>query len=448
MSSPPPATTSALVVDLYELTMMQAYHQQGENGHATFDLFVRRLPPGRDFLLVAGLETMLERLEGLRFAASDLDYLATLGLFEESFLERLKSIRFSGDVMAMREGTLAFAGEPILRVTAPIIEAQFFETMVMNQIHLQTLLASKAARVVLAADGRGLVDFGLRRTHGAEAGLYGARASYIAGFDATSNVLAGRCFGIPVAGTMAHSYIQASGDEVAAFRSFAKSFPETILLVDTYDTLRGVERVIALAEELGNDFRVRGIRLDSGDLGALARAARERLDAAGLERLKIFASGNLDESKVRALVAAGAPIDAFGIGTRLGTSEDAPNLDIVYKLAQLDGRPLLKLSTDKKTLPGMKQVWRKRDASGVPTRDVVGLVEEDLDGEPLLTPVMAAGKRLPADNDDLATARERAAGELRRLPEAMRRLEPVAEPYPVSVSDRLRALRDELASRA
>jgi nicotinate phosphoribosyltransferase len=310
------------------------------------------------------------------------------------------------------------------------------------------LIASKAARVVLAADGRGLVDFGLRRTHGAEAGLYGARASYIAGFDATSNMLAGRCFGIPVAGTMAHSYIQASGDEEAAFRSFAKSFPETILLVDTYDTLRGVERVIALAEELGNDFRVRGIRLDSGDLGALARAARERLDAAGLERLKIFASGNLDESKVRALVAAGAPIDAFGIGTRLGTSEDAPNLDIVYKLAQLDGRPLLKLSTDKKTLPGMKQVWRKRDASGVPTRDVVGLVEEDLDGEPLLTPVMAAGKRLPADNDDLATARERAAGELRRLPEAMRRLEPVAEPYPVSVSDRLRALRDELASRA
>jgi len=447
MSFPPPSAASALVVDLYELTMMQAYHRQGMNGRATFDLFIRRLPPGRDFLLVAGLETVFERLEGLRFATSDLEYLASLGLFEKSFLNRLENLRFSGDVIAMSEGTLAFAGEPILRVTAPIIEAQFLETMVMNQIHLQTLIASKAARVVLAAGGRGLVDFGLRRTHGAEAGLYGARATYIAGFDATSNVLAGQRFGIPVAGTMAHSYIQALGDEAAAFRTFAESFPDTILLVDTYDTLRGVERVIALAEGLGDDFRVRGIRLDSGDLATLARAARERLDAAGLERLKIFASGNLDELRVRALVAAGAPIDAFGIGTRVGTSQDAPNLDIVYKLAQLDDRPLLKLSTDKGTLPGVKQVWRERDGSGVPARDVVGLVEEELDGEPLLAPVMVGGKTLPTDTGGLEGARKRAAAELRHLPESMRRLEPDAEPYPVVVSDRLSALRDDLASK-
>jgi nicotinate phosphoribosyltransferase len=447
MSSPPPDTASALVVDLYELTMMQAYHRQRMEGRATFDLFVRRLPPGRDFLLVAGLETVLERLEGLQFATSDLEYLASLGLFEKSFLNRLENLRFSGDVIAMNEGTLAFAGEPILRVTAPIIEAQFLETVVMNQIHLQTLLASKAARVVLAAGGRGLMDFGLRRTHGAEAGLYGARAEYIAGFDATSNVLAGKRFGIPVAGTMAHSYIQASGDEATAFRTFAECFPDTILLVDTYDTLRGVERVIALADELGDDFRVRGVRLDSGDLAALAPAVRDRLDAAGLERLKIFASGNLDEHRLLELAAAGAPIDAFGIGTRLGTSQDAPNLDIVYKLAQVDDRPLLKLSTDKKTLPGVKQVWRERDGSRVPVRDVVGLATEDLDGEPLLAPVMVGGKRLSAAEGDLEAARERAAAELRHLPESMRRLEPDAEPYPVVVSYRLRALRDDLASR-
>jgi len=439
---------SALVVDLYELTMTQAYHLNGIDGRATFDLFVRRLPAGRDFLLVAGLATVLDHLEGMQFRASDLEYLDSLGEFRTDFLELLEHLRFSGDVEAMPEGTVAFAGEPILRVTAPIIEAQLLETVIMNQVHLQTLIASKAARVVLAADGRGLVDFGLRRTHGTESGLFGARASRIAGFNATSNVEAGKSFGIPVTGTMAHSWVQALDDEVEAFRSFVEVYPETVLLVDTYDTMRGVARVIALAEELGDSFKVRAIRLDSGDLVALAVAARERLDAAGLERIQIFASGNLDEYGVQKLVRSGAPIDAFGVGTRLGTSEDAPNLDIVYKLAQLDDRPLLKLSTDKATLPGVKQVWREEDEDGVAVRDTVGLVDDDLPGRPLLVPVMSGGRRLSGGDDSLDTARERAADELYRLPAAMCCLDTGIEPYPVTVSNRLRALRDELASRA
>jgi nicotinate phosphoribosyltransferase len=434
---------SALVVDLYELTMMQAYHLQGLDGRATFDLFVRRLPAGRDFLLVAGLETVLDHLENLRFATDDLEYLASLGQFGNDFLHELESFRFSGDVVAMREGTIAFAGEPILRVTAPIIEAQLLESVVMNLVHLQTLIASKAARIVLAANGRGLVDFGLRRTHGTESGIYGARASYLAGFDATSNVEAGRRFGLPVTGTMAHSYVQAMDDEVDALRSFVAAYPETVLLVDTYDTMRGVDRVIELADELGENFKVRAIRLDSGDVAELATAARQRLDAAGLDRVQIFASGNLDEHRVRQLVESRVPVDAFGIGTRLGTSEDAPNLDIVYKLAQLDDRPRLKLSTDKATLPGIKQVWRQHeDGKGV--RDVVGLSDEDLPGRPLLVPVMLEGQRLPGLEGDLRAARERAAKELRELPEAMRHLESGLDPYPVEVSDRLRALSDEL----
>jgi nicotinate phosphoribosyltransferase len=440
------SSPSALAVDLYELTMMQAYHLNGVEGKSTFDLFVRRLPAGRDFLLVAGLATVLERIEELRFSASDLEYLESLGQFRGKFLDRLEHLRFSGDVAAVPEGTVAFAGEPILRVTAPIIEAQFLETVIMNLIHLQTLIASKAARVVLAADGRGLVDFGLRRTHGTESGLYGARASRIAGFDATSNIEAGDLFGIPVAGTMAHSYVQALDDEAEAFRSFVEIYPETVLLVDTYDTMRGVDRVIKLADELGDGFRVRAIRLDSGDFAALAVEAREKLDAAGLERIQIFASGNLDEVGVRELVQSGAPIDSFGIGTRLGTSEDAPNLDIVYKLAQLDDRPLLKLSTDKGTLPGIKQVWRERNDNGVPVKDTLGLADEDLPGVPLLETVMEGGRRLPEKNDGLETVRDRAAAELRHLPAAMRSLETGFKPYPVTISERLQTLRDKLAS--
>jgi len=447
MSEAPP-TPSALVVDLYELTMMQAYHLEGIDGRATFDLFVRRLPKGRDFLLVAGLATALDHLENIRFTADDLEYLGSLGQFRDEFLERLEGFRFSGDVVAMPEGSIAFAGEPILRVTAPLFEAQLLETVIMNLIHLQTLIASKAARVVLAARGRALVDFGLRRTHGTESGLYGARASHIAGFVATSNVEAGRRFGIPVSGTMAHSYVQALGDEVAAFRSFIDAYPDTVLLVDTYDTLRGVDRAIAVAETLGDEFKVRAIRLDSGNFAQLAVEARRRLDAAGLDRVQIFASGNLDEVKVQELLESGAPIDGFGIGTRLGTSQDAPNLDIVYKLAQVDERPLLKLSTDKNTLPGIKQVWRKEDENGVAIGDTLGLAHEDLPGRSLLVPVMEGGRRLDAGHEGIETVRARASNELRKLPQAMRSLTTGVEAYPVTVSTGLQRLRDELAAKA
>jgi nicotinate phosphoribosyltransferase len=314
----------------------------------------------------------------------------------------------------------------------------------MNLMHLQTLIASKAARVVLAADGRGLVDFGLRRSHGTESGIYGARASYLAGFDATSNVEAGKLFGIPVTGTMAHSYVQAMDDEIEALRSFVAAYPETVLLVDTYDTMRGVERVINLADQLGEEFKVLAIRLDSGDIASLATAARARLDSAGLQRVQIFASGNLDENRVAKLVRTGAPIDAFGIGTRLGTSEDAPNLDIVYKLAQLDDRPMLKLSTDKATLPGIKQVWREHE-HGVAVRDTVGLIDEELPGRPLLVPVMQDGNRPPGAAEDLQAARARAAKELQELPETMRRLNSSLDSYPVEVSLQLQGLRDQLA---
>ena len=438
---------SPLVVDLYELTMTEAYLRHGPDGRATFDLFVRDLPPERPFLLAAGLGTVLEQIEGLRFDDDDLAFLADATTLGADTLDYLASLRFSGDVWAVPEGTPVFPGEPLLRITAPIIEAQLLETMVMNLIHVQTLLATKAARVVLAAGGRPVVDFGMRRAHGPDAAMLGARAFWIAGVAATSNVAAGREFGIPTAGTMAHSFVQAWEDEEDAFRAFVGAWPETVLLVDTYDTLRGVERVIDLACELGPDFKVRGIRLDSGNLGELASAARARLDDAGLHAVQIFASGNLDEHRIAELVAAGAPIDAFGVGTRLATSADDPNLDIVYKLAQFDERPLLKLSTDKTTLPGIKQIWRRRNGDGVFEGDIIGLDDEALEGEPLLEEVMRSGQRLEAGRRDLAAAREHAREQLASLPEELRRLQPARDRYPVEISPRLRRIRDEAAAR-
>lgn len=428
---------SALLVDLYELTMMQAYWAHGIEGRATFDLFVRRLPAARNFLLVAGLETALGLLEGLRFTSEDLEFLSRTGLFDPGFLDRLERFRFAGDVEAMAEGTVAFAGEPLLRLTAPLLEAQFFESLLMNQIHVQTLLASKAARVVLAAGGRRVVDFGMRRMHGVDAAVAGARAYWIAGLDGTSNVLAGQLYGIPIVGTMAHSFVQCHARELDAFRAFAETYPETVLLVDTYDSVQGVERVIELARELGDAFRVRGIRLDSGDLVELSRDARRRLDGAGLPAVGIFASGNLDEYRVAEIVGAAAPIDAFGVGTRLGTSEDAPNLDLVYKLAQLDGRPLIKLSTDKATLPGIKQVWRRLDDRGLFRGDIIGLAGEELDGQALLEPRMRGGTRVMDPPEELSAARRRAAEQLASLPAAIRALAPAEAPYPVEVSEAL-----------
>jgi len=438
---------AALLVDLYELTMMQAYRAYGMEATATFDLFVRRLPAKRCFLMAAGAGTVVELLEKLRFTGDQLEYLQSTGLFEKDFIDSLEGFRFKGDVDGLPEGTIAHPPEPILRVTAPLPQAQLVETLVMNQLHLQTMLASKAARVLLAARGRRVVDFGLRRMHGADAGLAGARAFHIAGVDATSNLLAGKTFGLPVTGTMAHSFIQAHDDEAEAMERFARIYPETVLLVDTYDTLGGIDRVVALAKRLGKRCRLRGIRLDSGDLAALAREARRRLDQAGLPSLKIFASGNLDEYRITELLADGAPIDAFGVGTSMGTSVDAPSLDTAYKLAELDGLGRLKLTANKDTWPGVKQVWRSFSGDGVAIEDTIGLASEELPGTPLLEPMMRGGHRVGVGLEPLEAARQRAALGLERLPEGLRRLDAGEPGYPVRISERLREERRRVVGR-
>ncbi len=427
---------AAILTDLYQLTMLQAYWCRGMNREATFSLFFRRLPSARNFLVACGLGEVLRYLESLRFTEESLEHLRSLEIFRPAFLDWLAEFRFTGSVYAVPEGTPVFPNEPILEVVAALPEAQLIETFIMNQIHHQTVIASKGARVVTAAAGRAVADFGLRRMHGTDAGVKAARALWIAGAAATSNVLAGKIYGLPVTGTMAHSYVQAHDDEMAAFRHFAELYPETVLLVDTYDTLAGVDKVIALAGELGDRFRVRAIRLDSGDLAALAADARRRLDAAGLQRVEIFASGGLDEHEVARLVAAGAPIDGFGVGTSLGTSRDAPVFDIVYKLTAYDGDGRLKLSSGKSTLPGRKQLFRVEE-DGVAVRDVIAREHEEIPGRPLLRPVMEGGERLPAGRVRLDDSRELAREEIARLPDRVVALAPCQPSYPVEISARL-----------
>jgi len=439
--------SQALLTDLYELTMLQAYWREGLSDEAVFSLSFRRLPEARNYLLACGLASALDYLENLRFSASELSDLAALDLFSEEFLGWLRDFRFTGDVYAPPEGTPVFPNEPLLEVVAPLPEAQLAESFIMNQIHLQTVLASKASRAVQAAQGRRVVDFGMRRMHGTDAALQGARAFYVAGVDATSNVRAGIAHGIPLAGTMAHSYIQAHDREQEAFRAFTELYPETVLLVDTYDTLEGVRKVVELARERGDAFRVRGIRLDSGDLAELARGARRILDAAGLPDVEIFASGNLDEYRIAELVRSGAPITAFGVGTRMGVSEDAPAIDLTYKLTDYAGAGRLKTSAGKSVLPGRKQVFRvERDDAAV--RDVIACHGERQPGRALLQPVMKGGKRLAAGCPSLAAVRKRAAAEIARLPARLRALESVNPPYPVEISPALRALEREVRERA
>lgn len=430
----------ALVTDLYELTMLAAYFEAGMNETAVFSLFVRRLPERRNYLLACGLEDVLTYLETLRFDAAALEYLASLHRFSDRFLQSLESFRFSGDVHAAPEGTPVFALEPILEISAPIREAQLVETFVMNQVHLQTLLASKAARVVEAAGRRQVVDFGFRRMHGIDAGLKAARAFHIAGIDATSNVAAGQAYGLPVAGTMAHSYVQAYADEAEAFRRFAEVHPDTVLLVDTYDTLAGVRKVAQLARETGREFSVGAIRLDSGNLGQLAVQARRILDDAGLTRVAIFASGNLDEDVIARLIASGAPIDGFGVGTEMGVSRDVPAIDIVYKLVEYAGRPRVKLSPNKEVLPGPKQVFRI-EQDGVAEHDVLAVRHEPPAGRPLLRPVMKDGVRLEGGRIGLAAAREYARSEIAGLPPRIRAIERASPPYEVKISDALVRLK-------
>jgi len=436
-------TNLPLLTDQYQLAMMQAYWREGLNEEAVFSLYYRTLPEGRNLVLACGLDDALSALEALSFQDDHLAYLASRDEFDSGFLEWLAGAEFTGSVRAMPEGTPVFPNEPLLEVQGPLPMAQLAETIIMNQVHMQTVLASKAYRVKQAAGSRPVVDFGLRRMHGADAGLKGARAFHIAGIDATSNVLAGQVYGVPVTGTMAHSYIQAHDDELAAFRGFTALYPNTVLLVDTYDTLDGVRKVVRLADELGDAFTVRALRLDSGDLGELAARTREILDQAGLDEVKIFASGGLDEYEIRRLLEDGAPIDGFGVGTRMGVSSDAPTLDMAYKLTEYGGGGRLKLSRGKKILPGPKQVWRNL-REGTAVGDRITTANEEAPGRPLLELVMKDGVRLPSGRRSPNEARRHAAGAVSELPEEIRGLDPV-EPYPVEVSDTLRARQDRVA---
>lgn len=434
---------AALLTDLYQLTMLQAYWREGMEGEAVFSIFVRRLPKERNYLVACGLDDVLRYLESVRFTDEALDYLATLEQFSPEFLDWLRGFRFTGDVFALPEGTPVFQEEPLLEVVAPIAEAQFVETFIMNQVHFQTLAASKAARVVDAAKGRAVVDFGLRRMHGADAGLKAARAFYVAGVKSTSNVLAGHVYGIPVTGTMAHSYVQAHDREMDAFRAFAQLYRGTTLLVDTYDTIDGVKKVVELAREMGERFGVRGIRLDSGDLVRLAFESRRILDEAGLRDVEIFASGGLDEYEVARIVEHDAPVTGFGVGTNMGVSRDAPALDIAYKLTAYAGKGRLKLSPGKRIHPGRKQIFRVEEG-GRAVRDLLAREGEEHPGRPLLVKVMEDGRRLSAGRVSLEAARERARAEIERLPDRLRTLAPADPPYEVRLSQELRAYEERV----
>ncbi|MGE5166139.1 MAG: nicotinate phosphoribosyltransferase [Sphingobacteriales bacterium] len=442
------SSESPLTTDLYELNMIQAYLDRGEDKEAVFEFFIRRLPERRSFLLAAGLEDALTYLETLRFSPGEIDWLKSTERFRSNLIDYLAAFRFTGDVRAIPEGTVCFPTEPLIRITAPLPMAQLAETRLINILHFQTMIASKAARMVLAAPGKLLSDFGLRTAHGAEAGLFSARASYIAGFASAANVLAGERYGIPIVGTMAHSFVQVHDDEMAAFENFARARPEgVILLIDTYDTEAGARKVVELAPKLKADgITIRGVRIDSGDLTAMAKKVRGILDAGGLKDVIILVSGGINEDVLLKMVVAKAPIDGFGIGVNLDASIDAPSLDCAYKLQDYAGKPRRKLSEGKQTWPGRKQVWRSYDAQGVMCGDVLSLEGDKQDGEALVVPVMRAGKRL-APAPTLAQIRERAARDLARLPEPLRRLEPGIA-YPVEISAKLKAMAAEIDAKA
>jgi nicotinate phosphoribosyltransferase len=429
-------STHALFSDYYEFTMLRAYHELDMTAWATFSLFVRNLPPGRNFLLACGLADLLDDISSLRFGPDEISQLGSLGDFPPSFLDHLSRFRFTGDIFAMREGTPFFSHEPILEISAPIAEAQFIETLVLNEISVQTILASKAARVVAAAHGREVSDFGARRAQGRDAAIKGTRAFYIAGVESTSNVAASLMYGVPLAGTMAHSFIEACDSEEAAFLNFTNIFPEATLLVDTYDTIEGVKKAIALARSKGKDSRLHAVRLDSGDLEALSRASRKLLDEAGLPHVRIVASGGLHEAAINSLVMRGAPIDVFGVGTEMATSSDAPALDIAYKLTEYAGTPRMKLSAGKHSLPGRKQVFREL-RNGVAVRDVIALRDEELPGEPLLRPVMLAGRRIEGEAFSLADIRDYTRRAIETLTSDLKSLASPTIPYEVAISDDL-----------
>ena len=439
----------SLFADLYELTMAQAYWQAGVTADACFSLFVRRLPSERGYLVFAGLEDMLDALDSLRFTQSDISHLRSLSLFDDSFLEYLGGLTFSGSVRAMPEASVFFANEPVLEVTAPVIEAQIVETLLLNQFNIQTMLATKAARVVSAANGRLVVDFAARRTQGIDAALKFARAAYIAGFAGTSNVLAGRRYGIPAVGTMAHSFITSFDSEIEAFSAYAAAFPDaSTFLVDTFDTIEGMRNAIVVAKRMREQgHELNAVRLDSGDLLTLSIEARAMLDAAGLPDVRALASGGLDEFEIERLLEDGAMIDGFGVGTNVGTSADYPWLDCVYKLVEYDGEPVMKLSEGKETLVGAKQIFRSRGDDCRFAGDVIACADEPTPkgSEPLLAEVVRGGERLSAA-PTLAELRQRCASAMDCLPPAHKRLRSPAE-YPVRVSEHLR-MRQSQAKQA
>jgi nicotinate phosphoribosyltransferase len=434
----------SLLTDFYELTMCAAYFDNKNFETATFDLFIRRLPENRSYFLFAGLEEALGYLQSIKFTEAHIAYLKTQG-FKEDFLDYLRNFKFTGEVWAMPEGTVAFPNEPLIRITAPIIEAQLVETFLLNSINHQTMIATKASRVVEASKGRSVIEFGLRREPGIDAGMKVARSSYIAGCRGTSNVLAGYAYGIPVFGTMAHSFIMSYTKEIDAFRAFARTFPEkSTLLIDTYDDLAGAEKAAVVLKELEKrDIRAGGVRIDSGDLAESSRKVRQILDRHGLTYAKIFVSGDLDEYKITELLNADAPIDAFGVGTKMGTSADRPYLDGIYKLCETqmpDGgfAPIMKLSKDKFTLPGRKQVYRFTNGDGSYKKDTITLVDESAVGEPLLMKVMDGGRliyKLPS----LEEIRSTAAENLKKLPSKYKGLVD-APAYPVEFSSKLQRL--------
>ena len=438
---------SPLLTDLYQFAMMQSYVSSGMHAKAVFEFFVRRLPPERSFLLAAGLEQLLDFLEKLRFAPDDLAWLEESGHADAGLLAYLRDLRFTGNVYGVREGSVVFADEPIVRIEAPLPEAQLIESRLINLLHFQTVVASKAARSVLAAPGKLLVDFGMRRAHGAEAALLAARAAYLAGFSGTATVLAARLFNIPIYGTMAHSFVQAFDTESAAFEHFAHSQPgDVVLLIDTYDTLKGAQKVVDLLPRLQNaGINIQGVRLDSGDLTELSRGTRDILDRGGASHIGIFASGGLNELELLRITQVGAPIDGFGVGTDLDVSSDAPYLDCAYKLQEYDGRACRKRSTGKSTWPGRKQIFRCFDKDGLAHRDVVALENESICGEPMLLPLMLHGERLQAP-PALTSIRQFAIESVAALPDSLRTLT-AATQYQVEISAGIRALAAEVDSQ-
>jgi len=440
----------SMLTDLYELKMCASYFDNNRSELATFDLFIRRMPRNRSYFVFAGLEQVLLFLKNARFNQKQIDYLRKQG-FKEDFLNYLKSFKFSGEVWSVPEGTMAFPNEPLIRVTAPIIEAQLIETFLLNTINVQTMMATKASRVVSAAQGRSVIEFGLRRTQGSDAGMKAARCSYIAGCNGTSNVLAGMKYGIPIFGTMAHSFVMFFDKEIEAFRAFVKTFPKTsLLLIDTFDDIKGAEKATIVAKELEKKgFRLSGVRIDSGDLTETSKKVRALLDEKGLNYVKIFASGDLDEYKIEELLNKGAKIDSFGVGTRMSTSEDRPYVDIIYKLCERTDKagksvPAMKLSKGKITLPGRKQVFRVRDNSGNFFEDIIALDDEKVEGEPLLVKVMWKGK-ITYNPIPLEAIREKALENLSNLSEKYKKLKN-APRYSVKLSPKLKKAMTKLAN--